>query len=94
LESKGIAPKVVEYLKNPLTEAELTEVIALLGLRVHDVVRTKEAEYGEAGLSSDSPDAEVIAALVRYPKLLERPIVTANGKAALGRPPESVLEIL
>jgi len=94
LEARGVAPKVVEYLQAPPTEAELARVIKLLGVSAHDLVRTKESDYAESGLTPDSPDADIIAALVRYPKLLERPIVTANGKAALGRPPESVLDIL
>lgn len=90
--SQGV--KVVEYLKDPLSAAELKTLIKRLAMKPHDIVRTKEPEYTEAGLSSSSSDGEVIAALVRYPKLLERPIVVCNGKAVIGRPPEKVLEIL
>ena len=90
--SQGV--KVVEYLKEPLSAAELQALVKCLALRPHDIVRTKEPEYKDAGLSSSSSDGEVIAALVRDPKLLERPIVVCNGKAVIGRPPEQVLEIL
>ena len=85
---------VVEYLKEPPTATELKTLIKRLGLRPHDIVRTKEPEYKEAGLSSSSSNKEVIAALVRFPKLLERPIVVCNGKAVVGRPPEKVLDII
>ena len=85
---------VVEYLKEPPTAVELKTLLKHLGLQPHDIVRAKEAEYKEAGLSSSSSDKAVIAALVKYPKLLERPIVVCGGKAVVGRPPEKVLELL
>ena len=85
---------VVEYLKRPLSVEELRGLIKLLGVRAHDIVRSKEPEYGDAGLSIASDDEEVIAALVRYPKLLECPIAVCGNKAVIGRPPEKVLGIL
>ncbi len=95
LEQQGKQAEVVEYLKIPPSAAELEEILGMLGLEPRELLRTKEAEYKEAGL--DNPDltrAQLIDAMVRYPKLIERPIVIKDGKAALGRPPESVLEIL
>jgi arsenate reductase len=86
---------VVEYLKTPPSAAELEQILDMLGLEPRELMRTKEAEYREAGL--DNPDltrARLIDAMVKYPKLIERPIVIKGGKAALGRPPEKVLEIL
>lgn len=85
---------VIEYLKDPLKANELTGLVKKLGLTPHQIVRTKEPEYAEAGLSPDSSDNELIAAIVKYPKLLERPIVVRGGKAAIGRPPENVLDVL
>lgn len=95
LEEKGLLPDVVEYLKHPPTSAELQDILHKLGLKPRELMRTKEAEYKENGLDDASlSDAELIAAMIRIPKLIERPIVLANGKAAVGRPPENVLNIL
>lgn len=92
IEDKGVAPVVVEYLKTPPTAEELTRILALLGKAPADILRKKEA--AEAGIDATLPDAELIRAMVANPAVIERPIVVAGGKAALGRPPESVLEIL
>lgn len=95
LEEKGLQPEVVEYLKHPPTAAELQEILNLLGLKPRELMRTKEAEYKDNGLDDVSlSDAELIEAMIRIPKLIERPIVLTNGKAAIGRPPENVLAIL
>ena len=95
LESKGIKPEVVEYLKHPPTAAELQDILKKLGIKPRELIRTKEPEYKENGLDDKSlSDAELIEAMLRIPKLIERPIVLANDKAAIGRPPENVLAIL
>lgn len=95
LESRGIVPEIIEYLKTPPTRAELQEILRLLGMSPRQLMRVKEAEYKANGLDDASlSDAELIEAMIRIPKLIERPIVLANGKAALGRPPETVVEIL
>lgn len=95
LEAKGIQADVVEYLKQPPSHAELQDILDKLGLKPRQLMRTKEAEYRENGLDDPSlSDSDLIEAMVRIPKLIERPIVTHNGKAAIGRPPETVLEIL
>ncbi|CCQ12399.1 Arsenate reductase [Pseudoalteromonas luteoviolacea B = ATCC 29581] len=94
LEQHGYQATVVEYLKQPLNAEELRELIQQLGLTsAHDLLRTKEAEYKLAGLSKSSEENAVINAMVTYPKLMERPVVSVNGKAAIGRPPESVLAL-
>lgn len=90
--AQGVA--VVEYLKQPPTADELRRLIKLLGVRAHDIVRTKEPEYKDAGLSPSSDDSEVIAAILQHPILLERPIAVCGSKALIGRPPEKVLEIV
>lgn len=95
LQEKGVEPEVIKYLETPPDAATLRELVKKLGLdRAHDLVRDKEKEYGEAGLSKDSDDDTVIKALASYPKLIERPIVVKGKKAVLGRPPENVLELL
>ena len=94
LEERGVAPQVRLYLEDGPSEAELREALALLGLPAGDLVRRGEAAFKEEGLSKGSSDAEILAAMVRVPKLIERPIVFAGDKAAIGRPPEAVLDIL
>lgn len=95
VQEQGVELEIVEYLKQPPTAAELQEVLNKLGLKPRQLMRTKEAEYKDNGLDDPAlSDAELIEAMIRIPKLIERPIVLANGKAAVGRPPESVLAIL
>jgi arsenate reductase (glutaredoxin) len=95
LGEQGIMPDIVEYLKSPPTAEQLQEILAQLGFMPRDLMRKKEDIYAECEL--DNPfltDAELIKFMVKYPILIERPIVLANGKVAIGRPPEHVLEIL
>lgn len=95
LEQRGIQLKVIDYLVTPPTEAELKRIIKLLGITPSELLRKKEPEYKQAGLDKpDVPDADIIRAMVQHPRLIERPIVVARNKAALGRPPEKVLKIL
>lgn len=93
IEDKGIAPRVVEYLKTPPSAAELAAILAALGKTPAEIVRKKEA--ADAGIDPAAlDDAALIAAMVANPAIIERPIVVNGAKAALGRPPESVLAIL
>jgi arsenate reductase len=95
LRSQGIEPTVIEYLKTPPSAAELEAILAQLGLEPRELMRKGETLYKEAGLDNPSLDrSALIAAMVAHPALIERPIVLANGKAAIGRPPENVLAIL
>ncbi|MGD8514415.1 MAG: arsenate reductase (glutaredoxin) [Granulosicoccaceae bacterium] len=95
LAETGIQTDVVEYLKTPPSREELQAILGMLGLRPRDIMRTKEAEYRENHLDDpDLSDDELIDAMLRIPKLIERPIVINNGKAAIGRPPENVKAIL
>lgn len=92
---QGIEPQIVDYLKTPPSVEELTRILALLGKEPRELMRTKEAEYRELGLDNPALNRQqLIQAMVDHPRLIERPILLANQKAALGRPPESVLEIL
>ena len=95
IRKRGIEPKVMEYLKTPPTVRELDAILKLLGMEPREVMRTKEPGYAEYKL--DNPKltrAELIAAMVQHPILIQRPIVLSKGKAALGRPPENVEKIL
>ena len=95
LQKRGIEPEVREYLKDVPTADEIRDVLTALGISARELLRTKEAEYKEAGLDDSSlDDNAVIDAMTRFPKLIERPIVIKDGQARIGRPPESVLEIL
>ena len=94
LEAQGITPDVRLYLEDAPDEATLREVADLLGKRPVEMMRVKEALFKELGLNKDDSDDTLFAAMAKHPKLIERPIVLNNGKAAMGRPPESVLGIL
>lgn len=97
LEEKGEAPVVVvEYLKHPLNVQELEAIFKKLNVgSVREMMRTKEAEYKVANLGDDDlSDDALFEAMAKTPKLIERPIVIKGSKARIGRPPESVLEIL
>lgn len=95
LEQQGITPVIVEYLKQPPSAEEISRILALLKLQPRDIMRKGEAAYKEQNLGDPNlSDDALIAAMVETPILIERPIVVVDGKAALGRPPESVLDIL
>ncbi len=94
LQAHGVDPKVRLYLTDPPSEAEIRTALAALDLPAIAAMRVKEPEFRAESLSRDSPQDALVAAMARVPKLIERPVVFANGKAALGRPPEAVLSIL
>jgi len=95
LRDKGIEPNIVDYIATPLTAAELSELVAHVGVPVRDLLRTKEAAYKEQGLDNPAvTDAQIIMAVAQHPILLNRPIVVTPKGAALCRPPEKVLELL
>ena len=94
LEENGHLPAIRRYLDDAPTEAELRAAAAALGVRPIEMMRSKEPEFKAEGLTKDSPNDVLFAAMARIPKLIERPIVFSGGKAAIGRPPEAVLAIL
>lgn len=95
LQAQGIKPVVVEYLRDPPDKTALKRILRLLKLKPRELMRKHENIYREAGLARENlSDDALIAAMIKHPILIERPIVVANGKAAIGRPPEKVLEIL
>lgn len=95
LEEHGYEPEIIEYLDTPPDTQTLIKLLKMLGLEPRQLLRTNENAFQEAGLSDDSLDDDaVIAAMVKYPILIERPIVVTGKRAAIGRPPENVLQIL
>jgi len=95
LEEKNIEPEIILYLETPPSTDELTELLAKLGISARALLRKGEDAYKENNLKDDSlSEEQLIQAMHDHPKLIERPIVVVNDKAALGRPPEQVLEIL
>ena len=94
LESKGIKPTVIEYLKTPPSAAEIKKLLAMMGKSPREAMRKGEAPYKDLGLADEGlSDTQLIKAMAENPILIERPIVVNGSKAALGRPPESVLKI-
>ncbi len=95
LKDQEIVPVVVEYLKTPPSAEVLKELLKMLGMTPRDLMRKNESVYKEENLGrADLDDKTLIEFMVNHPILIERPIVVHNGKAAIGRPPESVLKIL
>lgn len=95
IRARGIEPEVIDYLKAPPSVAGLEDLLEKLDAAPRALIRSEESEYLE--LKLDNPALtrdELVAALHQHPRLLQRPIVVANGKAAIGRPPENVLAIL
>jgi arsenate reductase len=89
------SPEIVEYLQHPPSEQELVEIINMLGISARELLRTGEPAYREAKLDDDTlGEEEIIAAICKFPSLLQRPIVVAGNKAVIGRPPIKVLEII
>jgi arsenate reductase (glutaredoxin) len=95
LTTRGVTPRVVHYLDSPPTAATLKRLLELLAMRPRQLLRTQEVPYTELRLDDPAQtDDELIAAMVSHPVLIERPIVEANGRAVIGRPPENVLQII
>ena len=96
LDDQGLDYDVIEYLQQPPTAAELKMILGMLGKKPVEIIRSGEKLFKELGLSKKDarPDDEWVQIMVDNPLLIERPIVVKGGKAAMGRPPEDVLNIL
>ena len=93
LQDNGIAPKIIEYLNDAPDRATLTDILSKLGMKPFDLIRKKEAK--DLGVyNADTSDNDMIDIILKNPILMERPIVVTNKGACIGRPPESVTEIL
>jgi len=96
LQQQGVEPEIIEYMKDPPDIETLKKITSLLGLPVRDLLRRTEQVFKDAGMDdADLSDDDIYEAISECPTLLQRPIVVVDDKkAALGRPPENVLEIL
>ena len=95
IKNNGMQPLVVEYLKVPLKKSELDNISRLLNKRPKDFIRKNEVDFKENNIKNIiENDVALINEMVKFPKIIERPIVIFRNKAVIGRPPEKVLEIL
>ena len=96
LQSRGIEPTIIEYLKNPPTVDELEGIITILKIHPKYLIRFKEHKAKELGISANDNlvNEQWIELLSKNPELIERPIVVTSKGAVIGRPPENVLKVL
>ncbi len=94
LKENGVTPEIVFYLETPPTEKELADIIQKLGIKPIQLIRKTEKIFKEHFKGKDLSDKEWIQAMVKYPKLIERPILIDKKRASVGRPPENLLSLL
>ena len=94
LRDNGHDPKVIEYLKTPPNVKELINICKTLGKRPKDIIRKGEQEYKALKINKIVSDDDLLKAMVRHPKLIERPIVIKGEKGIIGRPPENILKLI
>ena len=95
LQERGMAPRIIEYLKTPPDASELRGLLDMLGMRPSELLRGHEPACRKAGLrEKGNTEEQVFEALCQHAILMERPIVVADGRAVIGRPPENILSIL
>ena len=95
IKSKNIEPTIILYHVNKLSKTEVKKLLSKLGLSIRDILRTGEDEYKNNNLKNEKlSDDKLIQFLIKFPKLLQRPIVVKNNKAVVGRPPENILDVL
>ena len=95
LTEKGIDTSVVKYLETPPNKETIEDLLKMLGLEPRELMRKGEQEYKDNNLADENISRDdLIEAMVKFPKLLERPIVIKDGKAAIGRPIQNIIDIL
>ncbi len=94
LEEHGVEAAVVKYLETPPSKEEIVKVLKMLGISARELMRTKESIYKELGLKDVDDEEKLIDAMVAHPKLIERPVVIKDGKAAIGRPIENIIALI
>lgn len=94
LENSGKDFEVVKYLNESFSEAKLKEIINLLGIKPIDLIRKNEAIWKSDYKGKNLKDDQIISAMIKHPKLIERPIVVNNGEAVIGRPPSLIISII
>ena len=93
IKDKNINHIIKLYLQEDITEKEIKDIVKMLGIKPIELVRQHEEDF-KSYRNKDLSDEEVFNLLIKYPKIIERPIVVSNNKAILGRPPEKVLDII
>ena len=87
--------EIINYLEIELDVSLIMDVLQKLSLKPRDILRTSEQDYKDNNLKEDDlSDDDLIEYMIKYPKLIERPIVIKGNKAVLGRPPENVFELI
>jgi len=94
LEERGIDAEVIKYLDTPPNKEDIKALLSMLDIEPRALMRTKEEIYKSLKLADEKSDEKLIEAMVAHPKLIERPIVVNEGKAAIGRPIENIINIL
>jgi arsenate reductase len=95
LQENNISPEIILYLEKPPSKAQLKSLLDKLGIGARELLRTSEAAYKEMGLADTSlTDEQLVDAMLKAPKLIQRPIVVTADRAVLGRPPENVLDLV
>ena len=95
IKSKNIEPTIILYLVNKISKTEVKNLLSKLGLSIRDILRTGEDEYKKNNLKNENlSDSQLIEFLIKFPTLMQRPIVVKNSKAVIGRPPENILNLL
>jgi arsenate reductase len=95
IQAAGIEPEIVLYLQDPPSSAELNAILSKLGINARDLLRKGEDAYKDNNLADKNlTDSQLVEFMVKYPKLIERPIVIKGEQAVLGRPPENVTALL
>ena len=94
IQDKGAQVEIIEYLNDVPTKKELKELLQKLNLPAEAIIRKGEADYKDHFKGKTLTNDQWIDAMIKYPKLIERPIVVRDNKAVLGRPPENVLELI
>ncbi len=95
LEEEGIDAEVIKYLDAPHTKDEITTLVKMLKIKsAGDLMRTKESIYKELNLKDEKDEEKLIEAMIKYPKLIERPIVIKGTKAVIGRPLEKIVDFI
>lgn len=93
LKEKNITANIIEYLKTPPTEEELTRLLEMLNMRPSELIRKNEPLFKELYEGKSLTEEEYLHILLKHPVLIERPIIVKDGKAIIGRPPEKVLSL-
>ena len=95
LNDQGIHPKIILYLEINLSSSDIKNILNKLGLQPREILRKSEKAYKDNDLKNLSlSDDEIIQLMVKFPKLIERPIVVKGNRAIIARPPERAFEIL